>query len=46
MKTATRSIFLVSLATLLFTACVKGPEGNGRKVKGAGPVRIGFSKTL
>ena len=28
----------------LFSACVKGPEGNGTKrVKGTGPVRIGFS---
>jgi len=28
----------------LFSACVKGPEGDGTKrVKGTGPVRIGFS---
>jgi D-xylose transport system substrate-binding protein len=28
----------------LFSACVKGPEGNGgQRVKGSGPVRIGFS---
>jgi len=40
----TRSILLVLLATLLFDACVKGPEsGAGKKPKNNGPVRIGFS---
>src|SRR5437016_2499822 len=44
MKTKTRSILVVLLGTLLFAACVKGPEGGpGKKVKGAGPIRIGFS---
>src|SRR5437016_386704 len=44
MKTKTRSILFVLLGTLLFAACVKGPEGGpGKKVKGAGPIRIGFS---
>jgi D-xylose transport system substrate-binding protein len=45
MKTTTRSILLVLLATLLFAACVKGPEsGNtGRSAKQGGPVRIGIS---
>ena len=44
MKTTTRSILLVLLAPLLFTACVKGPEGTGgKRVRGNGPVRIGFS---
>lgn len=32
------------LAAALFAACVKGPEGDGNKrVRGNGPVRIGFS---
>lgn len=44
MKTPTRSLFLLLLATLLLAACVKGPEGDaGKKAKGTGPVRIGFS---
>src|SRR5713101_7647360 len=44
MKTTNRSILLVLLTTLLFAACVKGPEGNGgKRAKGTGPVRIGFS---
>jgi D-xylose transport system substrate-binding protein len=37
-------MLLVLVTALLFAACVKGPEGNGgKRVKGAGPVRIGFS---
>src|SRR5258707_8575370 len=43
MKRPTRLIFLLAITTVLFAACVKGPEGNGKRVKGAGPVRIGFS---
>ena len=44
MKLATRLIPFSLFAALLLAACVKGPEGNtGKKVKGAGPVRIGFS---
>src|ERR1700694_1742600 len=39
----TRSIFLLLLAALLFAACVKGPGDSGKKAKGTGPVRIGFS---
>jgi len=32
------------MITAAFSACVKGPEGDGTKrVKGTGPVRIGFS---
>ena len=44
MKT-TRSILLVLFVTLVFAACVKGPEsGNtGRSAKQGGPVRIGIS---
>jgi len=45
MKTTTRSILLVLVVTLVFAACVKGPEqGNtGRSAKQGGPVRIGIS---
>jgi D-xylose transport system substrate-binding protein len=45
MKTTTRSILLVLFATLLFPACVKGPESgnNGRSAKQGGAVRIGIS---
>src|ERR1700730_6164407 len=44
MKLASRLIPVLLLSALFFTACVKGPEGTGgKKVKGTGPVRIGFS---
>src|SRR5256885_6070984 len=43
MKYMSRLIPIVLLSALSFTACVKGPEGGGKKVKGSGPVRIGFS---
>ena len=44
MKSITRLIVFVSIAAIMFAACVKGPEGNGgKRVKGSGPVRIGFS---
>jgi D-xylose transport system substrate-binding protein len=41
-----KSLLLITLCLLFFSACVKGPEansGNGRGVKSGGPVRIGFS---
>src|SRR3989440_30270 len=43
MKSFARLTLLSLLTTLLFTACVKGPGGDGKRVKGSGPVRIGFS---
>ena len=45
MKVITKLMFLLFAATLLCSACVKGPEtGNtGRGAKSGGPVRIGFS---
>ncbi|MFN2578248.1 MAG: sugar ABC transporter substrate-binding protein [Pyrinomonadaceae bacterium] len=45
MKVTTRLMFLLFAATLLFSACVKGPEkGNSaRAAKSGGPVRVGFS---
>jgi D-xylose transport system substrate-binding protein len=45
MNTLTKLILLCLTATLLFAACVKGPEqGNtGRSAKQGGPVRIGIS---
>ncbi len=44
MKLTSRLIPVLLLAILLFTACVKGPEGTGgKRVRGNGPVRIGFS---
>src|SRR5438067_8786744 len=45
MKVITKLMFLLFAATLLCSACVKGPEtGNtGRAAKSGGPVRIGFS---
>ena len=43
MKLTSRLIPVLLLLALFFTACVKGPEGGGKKVKGSGPVRIGFS---
>src|SRR5437762_558520 len=42
MKAITKLMFLLFAATLLFSACVKGPE-TGRGAKSGGPVRIGFS---
>src|SRR5258706_16273529 len=42
MKIITKSMFLLFATTLLFSACVKGPE-TGRGAKSGGPVRIGFS---
>jgi D-xylose transport system substrate-binding protein len=44
MKSLVRLITLALITVALFSACVKGPEGDGTKrVKGTGPVRIGFS---
>jgi D-xylose transport system substrate-binding protein len=44
MKSIARLSSLALIMAALFSACVKGPEGNGSKrVKGTGPVRIGFS---
>lgn len=45
MNTLTKLILFCLMATLLFAACVKGPEsGNtGRSAKQGGPVRIGIS---
>src|SRR5260370_38905624 len=45
MKTLTKFALFCFIATLLFAACVKGPDqtGTGRKSKGSGPIRIGFS---
>lgn len=37
-------VFCLWLTAFLFAACVKGPEtGTGKRVRGNGPVRIGFS---
>jgi len=41
-----KSLLLITLFLLFFSACVKGPESNsggGRGAKSGGPVRIGFS---
>lgn len=44
MKSTLRLVSLALITTALFSACVKGPEGDGgKRVKGSGPVRIGFS---
>ena len=44
MKSIARLSSLALIMAALFSACVKGPEGNGgKRVKGTGPVRIGFS---
>jgi D-xylose transport system substrate-binding protein len=44
MKSLVRLITFALITVALFSACVKGPEGDGTKrVKGTGPVRIGFS---
>ena len=44
MNSTVRLIILALITPMLFAACVKGPEGNGgKRVKGSGPVRIGFS---
>jgi len=44
MKSIARLSSLALVMAALFSACVKGPEGNGgKRVKGTGPVRIGFS---
>src|SRR5262245_42173882 len=44
MKSMARLSSLAFIMAALFSACVKGPEGNGgKRVKGTGPVRIGFS---
>src|SRR5437868_4962161 len=45
MKVITKLMFLLFAATLLCSACVKGPEtgGSGRGAKSGGPVHIGFS---
>jgi D-xylose transport system substrate-binding protein len=42
MKITTKLMFSLFAATLLCSACVKGPEA-GRGAKSGGPVRIGFS---
>ena len=43
MKAKTKLIIVVGLVAFSAAACVKGPGGEGRRVKGSGPVRIGFS---
>src|SRR5258705_3302334 len=44
MKSTLRLISFALITTAFFSACVKGPEGDGTKrVKGTVPVRIGFS---
>jgi D-xylose transport system substrate-binding protein len=44
MKSIVRLVLFGLISAALFSACVKGPEGDGSKrVKGNGPVRIGFS---
>src|SRR5437762_1106031 len=44
MKTQVKLILFSLTMVFLCIACVKGPEGNGgKRVKGTGPVRIGFS---
>jgi D-xylose transport system substrate-binding protein len=45
MKTLTKLVLLCVTATLVFAACVKGPESSntGRSAKQGGPVRIGIS---
>lgn len=44
MKSVSRLITFALLAAAFLAACVKGPEGNGgKRVRGNGPVRIGFS---
>jgi len=44
MKTQVKLILFSLTMVFLCVACVKGPEGNGSKrIKGTGPVRIGFS---
>lgn len=44
MKNLTRLIAFALVTVALFAACVKGPEGGGTKrVRGTGPIRIGFS---
>jgi len=44
MTSRAKLITFAFMIAALFSACVKGPEGEGTKrVKGTGPVRIGFS---
>src|SRR5258706_13800629 len=45
MSSKIKLILCCLTATLLFSACVKGPDQGtvGKRVKGTGPVRIGFS---
>ena len=44
MTSRAKLITFAFMIAALFSACVKGPEGDGTKrVKGTGPVRIGFS---
>jgi D-xylose transport system substrate-binding protein len=44
MRLMSRVIPVLSLLLFSFAACVKGPDANGgKKVRGNGPVRIGFS---
>ena len=43
MKAKTKLIIVIGLVALSAAACVKGPGGEGKRVKGSGPVRIGFS---
>src|SRR4030095_10418389 len=44
MTSRAKIITFALMIAALFSACVKGPEGDGTKrVKGTGPVRIGFS---
>ena len=44
MKNGKILVFYLWLTAFLFAACVKGPEtGTGKRARGNGPVRIGFS---
>ena len=43
MKSIVRLVLFALITGALFSACVKGPEGGPKRVRGSGPVRIGFS---
>src|SRR5207237_2154236 len=43
MRPIAKLTLLLLSTTFLCAACVKGPGGEGKRAKGSGPVRIGFS---